>query len=91
MKKIEDMNDKEKVYHLLSTLDHVCKDTRERSGDDWVCGLCEWDGPAWMECPGFESDECFRMEERYVAQYLDEPEYTQWYQENYGDDGRKGR
>lgn len=85
------MTDVEKIKCLLTTLNDVCKDTRERSGEDWVCGLCEWDGPSWMECPGFESDECFRMEERYVAKFLDEPDYTQWYQENYGDNGRTGR
>lgn len=55
----------DKLYEML---DETCKDTRERYGDDSVCGLCQYDGAYkgasgdWCnECPGFESDECFCM------------------------------
>lgn len=83
--------DKEKISELLTCIKHICEDTRERSGEDWVCGLCEWDGPSWMECPGFDKDDCFRMKESYVEKYLDGDDYTQWYRESYGDEGREGR
>jgi len=33
---------------------------RQRSENDTeCCGLCKFDGEAWQECPGFETDECF--------------------------------
>lgn len=63
-----DALDKQKaaIDKLYEILDDVCKDTRERSGNDLVCGLCQYDadhgeyGDA-NECPGFERDDCFCM------------------------------
>jgi len=54
---------------LYVLLDEVCKDQRERYGQDDVCGLCHYGecahmGPEgdWIgECPGFNGEECFTM------------------------------
>ena len=57
---------KEIIVRLYDILDETCKDIRERTVKDYVCGLCEYDtdhgeyGDA-NECPGFETDECFCM------------------------------
>lgn len=64
----EEKTPQEIISHLYELLDDVCKDVRERYGQDDVCGLCQYDG-AYMtesgdyanECPGFETDECFCM------------------------------
>ena len=66
---IEDMaRMQETIRRMYDILDDVCKDIRERYGQDDVCGLCQYDG-AYMtdsgdyanECPGFERDDCFTM------------------------------
>lgn len=53
---------------LFQLFDDVCKDVREKSGMNYVCGLCEYNGAHigksgdWVdECPGFERDDCFCM------------------------------
>ena len=52
---------------LLKDYEALCKYVRECTGDDIVCGLCEYD--AAMECPGFESNECFVLKESLRKQY----------------------
>ena len=53
---------------LFRILNDVCQDVRAKSADEYVCGLCEYDGAYigesgdWVnECPGFEKDDCFCM------------------------------
>ena len=52
---------------LLEEFENLCKYIREVTGSDMVCGLCEYDagtvGEEPMECPGFESNECFVLKE----------------------------
>lgn len=69
------MTDKEKIANLLEVIQEICADQRERHGDDSVCGLCEYDGPSWMECPGFETDECFKLSERFKRKYIQEEDH----------------
>ena len=58
---------------LLKDFEALCKYVRECTGDDIVCGLCEYDaatvGGEPMECPGFESNECFVLKESLRKQY----------------------
>lgn len=60
-----------RIEELLGVIEEICQDGRERSGQDWFCGLCEYDGLAWQECPGFEKDDCFTMREDFKRQYLE--------------------
>ena len=52
---------------LLEEFEDLCKYIREVTGGDLVCGLCEYDagtvGEEPMECPGFDSNECFKLKE----------------------------
>lgn len=55
--------ERDAAFNLLV---ETCKDIRERTGEDYVCGLCEYDGAYisasgdWVnECPGFDTDDCF--------------------------------
>ena len=58
---------------LLKDFEALCKYVRECTGDDIVCGFCEYDagtvGEEPMECPGFESNECFVLKESLRKQY----------------------
>ena len=58
---------------LLEDFEALCKYVRECTGDDIVCGLCEYDagtvGEEPIECPGFESNECFVLKESLRKQY----------------------
>lgn len=63
---IEKLEEKEK--YIKELLQEVCFDVRSKHGDDCVCGLCEYDGAYigesgdwYNECPGFDSDECFKL------------------------------
>lgn len=57
----------------LKDFEALCKYVRECTGDDIVCGLCEYDagtvGEEQIECPGFESNECFVLKESLRKQY----------------------
>lgn len=63
---IEKLEEKEK--YIKELMQELCFSVREAHGDTDVCGLCEYDG-AYMtesgdwanECPGFESNECFKL------------------------------
>lgn len=52
---------------LLEEFEDLCKYIREVTGSDLVCGLCEYDagtvGEEPIECPGFESNECFVLKD----------------------------
>lgn len=80
------LNEQERlISKAYDMLDDVCKDVREQTGGDYVCGLCQYDG-AYMtdsgdyanECPGFDSDECFCMKneirEEFGKPLVPEPE-----------------
>ena len=58
---------------LIEEFEELCKYIREVTGGDLVCGLCEYDagtvGEEPMECPGFESNECFVLKESLRKQY----------------------
>ena len=58
---------------LLKDFEELCKYVRECTGDDIVCGFCEYDagtvGEEPIECPGFESNECFVLKESLRKQY----------------------
>lgn len=71
-------SEKQKVKFLIGVIDETCKDLRESSGDDSVCGLCEYDGATigengdWMnECPGFETDSCFKLRQSFIDKYIE--------------------
>lgn len=67
-----DMISKQKVRYKLTALvneiEEIFANIREREVDDSVCGLCEYDG-ACNECPGFEKDNCFKLKDKYRAEW----------------------
>lgn len=67
-----------KTNELLKEFEELCKFVREVHSDDTVCGYCEYDcgavGEEPMECPGFETDECFKLKEEFKKKYLGETE-----------------
>ena len=58
---------------LLEEFEELCKYIREVTGSDLVCGLCEYDagtvGEEPMECPGFDSNECFKLKESFKQMF----------------------
>ena len=75
-----DMISKQKVKYKLTALvneiEEIFANIREREVDDSVCGLCEYDGAYigqsgdWCnECPGFEKDNCFKLKDKYRAEW----------------------
>ena len=64
--------EKKKVRSLVTIIDETCWDIRDRHEDDSVCGLCEYDGPEWAECPGYETSECFMLKKSFIKKYLEE-------------------
>lgn len=58
---------------LLKEFENLCKYIREVTGSDLVCGLCEYDagtvGEEPMECPGFDSNECFKLKESFKQRF----------------------
>lgn len=74
------MTDKEKIQSLLDVLEETCQDVRERSVEDWVCGLCEYDADHGLdgyanECPGFEKNDCFKLSEEFKREYIEEEDH----------------
>ena len=67
-----------KTSELLKEFEELCKYVREVHCDDTVCGYCEYDcgtvGEEPMECPGFETDECFKLKEEFKKRYMGETE-----------------
>ena len=61
------------INDLLNELEELCKYVREIHGDDTVCGYCEYDagsiGEEPVECPGFESNECFVLKNSIRKEY----------------------
>ncbi len=45
----------------------TCKDVREATAGEYVCGMCKWDCDHGIdgyanECPGFEDRDCFELD-----------------------------
>ena len=67
-----------RIKDLITIIENICKDSRERHTDDEHCGLCEYDGAYigesgdWCnECPGFDKDDCFELSNRFKSRYID--------------------
>lgn len=65
-----------KLTALVNEVEEIFADIRERKVDDSVCGLCEYDGAYvgqsgdWCnECPGFDKDDCFKLKDKYRAEW----------------------
>lgn len=70
-KKAED-----KLKRVVTEMETIFAHIRERNVDDSVCGLCEYDCDHGIdgyanECPGFELDDCFKLNEKYRREWLD--------------------
>ena len=67
---------------LLEEFEALCKYIREVTVSDLVCGLCEYDagtvGEEPTECPGFDSDECFKLKESLRKRYEMEAIPVEW-------------
>lgn len=66
----------DKLKRLVNEIEGIFSNIRERNVDDSVCGLCEYDCDHGIdgfanECPGFEKDDCFRLNEKYRQEWLD--------------------
>lgn len=66
----------DKLKRLVNEIEGIFSNIRERNVDDSVCGLCEYDCNHGIdgfanECPGFEKDDCFRLNEKYRQEWLD--------------------
>ena len=64
------------INGLIDRFERILADIRETSADESVCGLCEYDGAYigqsgdWCnECPGFEKDNCFKLKDKYRAEW----------------------
>ena len=67
-----------KLAALVNEFEEILSHIREREVDDSVCGLCEYDGAYigqsgdWCnECPGFEKDDCFKLNEKFRKEWTD--------------------
>lgn len=68
----------DKLKRVVTEMETIFTNIRERKVDDSVCGLCEYDGAYlgqsgdWCnECHGFEKDDCFKLKEEYRKEWLD--------------------
>lgn len=66
-----------KLAVLVNELEKIFADIRERSVEDYVCGLCEYNGSypgssgdCCDECPGFEKDDCFKLSEKVRKEWM---------------------
>lgn len=58
------------LHNAMELYEETCKNVRDCTGEDYVCGMCKWDcdtsiGPSgdhMSECPGFEKDDCFELD-----------------------------
>ena len=65
-----------RLKEIINEMETIFANIREREVDDSVCGLCEYDCDHGLdgfanECPGFEKDDCFKLNEKYRAEWLD--------------------
>ena len=64
-----------KIKALVNEFEEILSNIREKNVDDSVCGLCEYDADHGIdgyanECPGFERDDCFKLNEKYREEWL---------------------
>jgi hypothetical protein len=55
------------VSHCRELYAETCREIRETSVEDYVCGMCKFDCDHGLdgyanECPGFETDDCFELD-----------------------------
>jgi len=65
-----------RLKEIINEMETIFADIREREVNDSVCGLCEYDCDHGLDgfankCPGFEKDDCFKLNEKYRAEWLD--------------------
>lgn len=65
-----------RLKEIINEMETIFAYIREREVNDSVCGLCEYDCDHGLdgfanECPGFEKDDCFKLNEKYRAEWLD--------------------
>lgn len=66
----------DKLKRVVNEMEEIFANIREKNCDDSVCGLCEYDADHGLdgyanECPGFEKDDCFKLNEKYRKEWLD--------------------
>ena len=66
----------DKLKRVVTEMEQIFAHIRERNVDDSVCGSCEYDTDHGIdgfanECPGFERDDCFKLNEKYRKEWLD--------------------
>lgn len=66
----------DKLKRLVIEMEEIFANIREKNVDDSVCGLCEYDCDHGLdgytnECPGFEKNDCFKLNEKYKEEWLD--------------------
>ena len=57
------------IQNARNLYESTCKQIRDMTVQDYVCGMCKWDcdmsitpsGDYMSECPGFEKDDCFEL------------------------------
>lgn len=64
-----------KLKELVNEMEEIFSNIREKNVDDSVCGLCEYDCDHGLdgfanECPGFEKDDCFKLNEKYRSEWI---------------------
>lgn len=58
------------LHNAMELYEETCKNVKDCTGEDYVCGMCKWDcdtsiGPSgdyMNECPGFDKDDCFELD-----------------------------
>ena len=75
MSRISEQKVRDKLTKLITELEEIFADIRERHVDDSVCGLCEYDCDHGLdgyanECPGFEKDDCFKLKDSIKKEWM---------------------
>lgn len=75
MSLISEQKVRDKLTKLITELEEIFADIRERHVDDSVCGLCEYDCDHGLdgyanECPGFEKDDCFKLKDSIKKEWM---------------------
>lgn len=47
----------------------LCRQVRDYTGENFACGSCVYDGLEFDECPGYDVDDCFKLD---TSKYLKE-------------------
>lgn len=67
-----------RIKALIDTIEEICRNSRAIHLDEEHCGLCKYDGAYigasvyWYNaCPGFDTDDCFELSEKFKKKYID--------------------